>query len=212
MPPTPTPASKPSPRSSSAAKITQALNPDGSVTFTFPTLSPFPLLETFHLPEFPAPVLAYFASLGMRTKLRNFTVPKDPRHPPTAEQMHADLLSGAARLRAGRLRSPSPAHSTTIPTLVLEASLIYRQMKAEKEGRECTDTIASIIPLLETMRTTLVSPLDNPTPTATPITQYDLYLTSPLYKLALATARARRSAQRVAALQSQTPPPTSTPF
>jgi hypothetical protein len=150
------------------AKMAQIVKDDGSVEFKF---SHGPVVAAA-LDLFPQNVKDYFALLGMRTKLRNFTVPDEDEKEATPERMHEKLENGIARLRAGELRvSRSGEDKPAASTLVLEAALIYRKMKAALkasggtsfdgwQATEIEDTIESLRPMVEGMQDTITNPDD----------------------------------------------------
>lgn len=92
---------------------------------------------TYSLAQFPEHIRDFFALLGMRTKLRNFTVPDSGEKEATPERMFEKLKLGADLLLAGTLRAAREAgEKKGGGTLLLEAAIIYKRLKAEKAGQE----------------------------------------------------------------------------
>jgi hypothetical protein len=144
-------------------KMSQVVKDDGSVEFKF---SHGPVVAA-KLDDFPQHVRDFYALLGMRTKLRNFTVPDEDEKEATPERMHEKLVAGIERLKNGELRvTRSGEDKPAASTLILEAALIYRKMKAAiKAGldvsawadQEIEDTIESLRPMVEQMQDTITN-------------------------------------------------------
>ncbi len=111
----------------------QIVNDDGSVTFKFS----HGVERTYALHQFPENVRDFFALFGLRTKLRNFTVPDSGEKEASPERMFEKLTQGADLLLAGTLRAAREAgEKRGGGTLLLEAAIIYKRLKAEKAGED----------------------------------------------------------------------------
>lgn len=119
-------------------KMAQVVKDDGSVEFKFgktegsAIVAGGPTLAA-KLDDFPQNVKDFFAIIGMRTKLRNFTTPDEDAgaagEPP--ERMFEKLKAGYDRLVRGELKvTRTGEEKAPASTLILEAALIYRKMKA----------------------------------------------------------------------------------
>ena len=203
-------------------KMAQTVNEDGSVSFAFPSLGE---KEVFSVSDFPQNVVEFFALLGMRTKLRNFTVPSADEKEATPEDMITKLRAGAAALKAGILRiARTGEEKAPASTLILEAALIYRKMKAcakvsgSPEGwaeTEVKDTVESLRPMVESMDDTITNEAKveearaaavakgedgDAAAKAAAITQLDQLKATTLFKLAMSEAKAAREKAKKAAL------------
>lgn len=119
-------------------KMAQVVKPDGSVEFKFGKTEGNAIVAggpaiTAALADFPQNVRDFFALIGMRTKLRNFTTPDEDAGAAgeTPERMYEKFKAGYDRLVKGELRvTRTGDEKAPASTLVLEAALIYRKMKA----------------------------------------------------------------------------------
>lgn len=154
-------------------KMAQVVKDDGSVEFKFAHGAAL----AAKLDDFPQNVRDFFALIGMRTKLRNFTTPDEDAGPAgeAPEKMYDKLKAGIERLVKGELRvNRSGDEKAPTSTLVLEAALIYRKMKAvvQAQGPEILqaanfaelwqaqdtgDTIESLRPMVEQMDNTITN-------------------------------------------------------
>lgn len=118
-------------------KMEQIVNEDAqSVTFRFAHGEEL----TYALGQFPENIRDFFALFGLRTKLRNFTVPDSGEKEASVERMFEKLKQGAELLLAGTLRAAREAGERKGGgTLLLEAAIIYKRLKAEKLGQEVGD-------------------------------------------------------------------------
>lgn len=165
-------------------KMSQAVKEDGSVEFAFS----HGVKQTYSLADFPPNVRDFFATFGMRTKLRNFTVPDSGEKEASAEQMATKLEKGANLLKAGLLRvAREPGEKKAGGTLLLEAAFIYKQKKAAAKGEEFTGTEADVAAELEALDEEKLDALKGTT----------------LFKLAMAEVKEKRAAEKKAALQKQ---------
>jgi hypothetical protein len=134
------------------------------------------------LKDFPEHVVAFFANFGLKTKLRNFTAAEkdEAGGTITPEQMLERLKKGAELLMAGTLRVAREAGEKGAGgTLLLEATYIYRRMKAEARGEEFTETPADVAKLLDALSDEQVEQLKG----------------TSLFKAALAEAKLARAAK-----------------
>lgn len=208
-------------------KMAQTVNSDGSVTFTF-ALAAGPQSITARLDEFPQNVRDFFAMLGMRTGLRNSTVPGADEKESLPEDMFRKLSAKLAQYRAGTLRAiTADGEKAPASTLILEAALIYRKMKAAVKAtgkvdgwqeQDTGDTLESIRPTVESMDDTVTNPADVEKAKAeasakgedveaaakgAAVTQLDQLKATTLFKLAYAEAKKVREDAKRAALAAK---------
>lgn len=137
---------------------------------------------TAKLADFPEHVVAFFANFGLKTKLRNFTAAEKDEAGGTISpaQMLERMQKGLDLLKAGTLRvAREPGEKGAGGTLLLEATAIYRRMKAEARGEEHTETLADVAKLLDSLSDEQVEQLKGTT----------------LFKAAMAEAKLARAAK-----------------
>lgn len=144
--------------------------------------------QTYALDEFPQNVRDFFALFGMRTKLRNFTTPDADQTEATPEQMAAKLLKGAALLKQGLLKTAREAgEKGALTTLILEAALIYKRLKAEAKGTTFDGNADDVAKELEGLTDEQVEQLKGTT----------------LFQLAMSEAKEARQKAKTAALKAK---------
>jgi hypothetical protein len=166
-------------------KMAQTVGDDGSVKFAF---SEDAGEQVYNLSDFPENVREFFAIFGMRTKLRNFTVPDSGEKEASPAKMAEKLSKGAALLKAGLLRvAREPGEKKGGGTILLEAAMIYKAKKAAAKGEEFALTEAEVAAELEALTDEQLEQLKGTT----------------LFKLAMAEVKEKRAAEKKAALEAQ---------
>jgi phosphoribosylformylglycinamidine (FGAM) synthase PurS component len=144
--------------------------------------------QTYSLSDFPQNVRDFFALFGMRTKLRNFTTPDADQNEATPAQMAEKLAKGAALLKQGLLKTAREAgEKGALTTLILEAALIYKRLKAEAKGQVFEGDAEAVAKELEGLTDEQVEQLKGTT----------------LFQLAMSEAKEARQKAKTAALKAK---------
>jgi hypothetical protein len=129
----------PAGKAKAVPKMEQILSEDGdTLTFRFDGGQDPALADVVtKYSEYPQNVQQGFGYFGMRTKLRNFTVPKAGEAEASTADMRSQLLTGIALLKAGSWRVAREAgEKGATSTLILEAALAYKHRKAAIQAKD----------------------------------------------------------------------------
>lgn len=205
-------------------KMSQSFDPEtGTLTFAFPGLEPL----SYRLSDFPQNVVAFWTGFGMKTAGRNASIGSDEDGSVgTPETMRKRVEAKFAAWKQGILRATTGGEERApASTLLLEAAVIYKRMKAAMTAGDDVDNWANYDgPDAESLRPE-VEKLDdvvtNPEAVAkaksdaeakgedgeaaaskATVTQLDVLKASNLFKLAMQAAKAQREAAKKAALKA----------
>lgn len=195
-------------------KLSQAVQPDGSVIFTFHGFDPEPPIRP---EDFPENVLRQFTLFGMRTMARNATIGSESKDSiGSPAEMRARMIAKLDAWKKGEMRVAVETGERLVPLEVLEAASIYKAMKAAAAAKELAAWAKYERPAPESLRAEVealaeacineaeVAKIraekgDEAAEKAT-VTKLDQLKATDLFKLALVQAKKARSEAREAQL------------